>query len=179
VIRRKIEEERQKQLELAKELVYLTSPEDHPLLEYRETPELLRRACSYRIPYFSAYVTCFRFSHRCSPKGTPSSKLRSGLPFSTVSLLTIKDSFSHQPNPLEVGEVLTQAREDAEKLHRFSTLQYEGLLQCRRVVRSAEPAIPENRRDVLHKEVEWMASFMKEERERKKAEIKKTAKVSR
>lgn len=89
----------------------------------------------------------------------------------------IKDSFSHQPNPLEVGEVLKQAREDARTLCRTSELQYDGLLRTKRITRTSEPPIGMNRRDVLHKEVEWMAEHMKDERERKMMESKKTAKV--
>lgn len=54
-----MEEEKRKQFELAKELVFLTSPDSISLLDYRETPDLLRRAASYRIPYFPEYVLDF------------------------------------------------------------------------------------------------------------------------
>lgn len=64
-------------------------------------------------------------------------------------------------------------------LRRVNQLQYEGLLKSKRVAPSQEPTMGgENRRDVLHKEMEWMAEYMHEERERKSKERKKTSKVT-
>lgn len=170
-----MEEEKRKQFELAKELVFLTTPSSPSLLDYKETPDLLRRTANYRIPYFPGYIH-LQFCLTSSTKG-PKDRDPSELPFTTSNLLSIKDSFSHQPNPLEVGAVLQQAREDAKALVRVSELQSDGLLQSKRVTRSTEPPIGENRRDVLHKEVEWMAEYIKDERERKIQESKKTGKV--
>lgn len=166
--------------QLLKEVIWLRNGEN--LLDFNDAaPQLHQQLQTCNILEscpFPPHPLKFTASNSAFSNKSSQARSKPGqFPFSNVELLSLKKSYSEQPNALVVPAVFDQAISDAQILTRMSALQRDGLVVNMKGLRAENYEQPETFRDVLHSEMTAVANFMMENRRETQANAKKLVKV--
>jgi E1A-binding protein p400 len=152
---------------LVKELLWL---KNNDLVDYDENSKQLLQEVrtvlnlKWKTPYpQSNFVT-----NGSTPRSARNKSASGPLPFTNHELLSMKQSYSHQPNPVElIDDVAEQARKDSYIIKRVSELEQSGLMRSRVIPKTGRKIAEDGHSTALLNEmVEVAAIFAERKREK-------------